>query len=844
MICQPALDHLRPPLLSEGVSSSLRTCLLDTPPSQGVEICSLALECIQSNIIPDLVKEEIVAENMEIDEETDDKGQNKEIKSDQKRDDASLKLFSLSQLLHVVLFSLKTLDNASPLPVVRQSQCRMGEMQQVVGELLHLLSSQQKVVNSKRNVVQRTPKKGKKNSDYKGPEKISESKVGAQWEQRTQEATLLLRYTWVEVDTLFQIHCSKYTPLDLATSETEGHARFLSNIESLISGETFPACLRSPQSPMSCLLLRLLTLQQMKKVLLHTTLLSDPGTAALLNRATQFILSKSDLKMDPDEEQVWDMQIGSVNTSSYSVAHWYLIASNLPLIAPHLREEGVGSVADTLVSSLLSRDIHTGKACPPGCLTTFLISSQLLQSPILPELPSLFSAMVSSLVQRIVTVLKAAHVPKICPTLLKCQEEGIRADSLGKDSRQALTKVIETETIVQDIMSSSETGEMAVMMTDAQKNELLNLLEILSHLNPDGMNSEDLSSVFLLLLFTLTCASRQSDQMAAEPPESGNDADFLVKLIRILTCLAEGRNFQSVLKLIHGGTLLQVVMSSLFLQSKSGRFRATSSSDWLDLIRAVREFIRCLVQLIIIRNSSVRLNLDQFASFLSGQETVSTLIVAHDTADIFGKADRGASILSVHLLLASLMSFSQAMATSLGKSKLLDQTLAQMLSRMTASLGPAVESVLKPWNGCQSVSQPANVLGQAFVVEVVTVMLHCELSSLSVQEDNTQNDVMLGHMSLYQGFCQQILKEISSAQRPLDFLVSSLHFLSAFYKALKTRVGKRKEEEEEGETIKAGKELDELYMQILQKVHKLLTGKTNFFSRTRVGLILYTETVL
>lgn len=806
MICLPALDHIRPPLLSEGVSSTLRTCVLDTPPSQRIEICSLVLESIRSHILPDLEKEGGAVEDMEIGKERDDgNGTTKKQKLVQERDGASLKLFSLSQLLHVVLFSVTTLDNASPLPIVRQSHNLMEGLQQVIKDLLHLLSTEKKAVTSDMSSVQKTPKKGKKHLNDRDPEKVTEITTGALWVQKTQEAALLLRYTWVEVDTLFYIHCSKYTPLDsaqtAAASETESHAPVLTSMESLISTQSDlqPSC-----SPMSCLLLKLLTLQKMKKVLLDAPLLSDPSAAALLNRAARFILAPSEFKVSPGAEQVWDRQIGSVNADSYCVAHWYLIVSNLPLIAPHLGRGDVGLVADMLVSSLLSRETDGGKDRPPGCLTVSLISSQLLQSTILAEMPSLFSATVHSLTQRIITVLKAAHVPKDHSVLLKQREGGVH--SLKRDTRQPLSTLVEKEALVQEILVTSQSGQVAVLMTDAQIRVLVNLLKILMCLNPDGMNSEDLSSIFLLLLFTLTSASVQSDQMAADPPESGGDAVFLVKLLKILTCLSEGRNFQSVLKLIHGGTLLQAVVSSLLWHSNNGRFRATCSSDWLDIIKAIQGFIRCLVQLIIIRNSSVRLNLDQFTCYLTSEETASRHIVA------------SFSNLSVHLLLASLTSFSQAMSSNLGRSKLVDQTLAQMLTRTTASLGPAVESVLKQQAGSQSAAQPAGTLGQAFLVEVVTVMLHSELSSLSVEGESKRKDTKLNHTSLFQAFCQQIIKEISSAQRPMDFLESSLHFLSAFYKATRESGGERGEKEQADGT------LDELYLQILQNVYRLLTG--------------------
>lgn len=792
VICQPALDHPRPPLLSDGTSAMLKTCLLDTPPSQGLEICSSVLESIRRYIPPELVKEERGAEKMEIDG-GEEEGTNKELNIDQERDEASLKLSSLSQLLHVILFSLKTLDNASPLPIVRKSQGMMEEMQQVVKELLPLLSTEKKAVKTNTSSVQRTPRKGKKNLDQKEPEKLPESKTGTLREQNTQEAALLLKYTLVEVDTLFHIHCTKYTPLDSARSGVQSEAEGCAPVPTLLESLP-PSC-----SPMSCLLLKHLTLQQMKKVLLDTPLPSEPSAVVLLNKAAQFILAKSEFEVSLEGEQVWDGQIGSVNASSYLVAHWYLVTSNLPLIVPYLSKEDKGQVADALVRSLLGRQTDKDADRLPGCLTVSLISSQLLQSPVLIELPSLFSATIHSLTQSIIGVLKDATAPTVCPTLLKFQEKANSSEG--------------NKTIVEDILASSKTGEGVVSLTHAQSQTLANLLQILTHLNPDGMNSEDLSSVFLLLLFTLTSTTRQSEQTTANPPESGDDAVFLASLLRTLSCLLEGRNFQSVLKLIHGGALLQAVASSLLWHCNNGRFRATRNPDWLDLIKAVQAFIKCSVQLIITRNSSVRLNLDQFGSYLTSKEMASRHILGLSAAVTSGKADPGASILSVHLLLALLSSFCQALSSNLGKSEQMDQTLTQMLTRTTASLGPAVESIMNS----QTVSQPASTLGQAFVVEVVTVMLHCELSSLSVKEENRQKDTKLSQMSLYQGFCQQILKEISSAHRPMDFLVSSLQFLSAFYTAVRKM-------EEQGEEKTGGKDLDELYMRILQTVHRLLTG--------------------
>ncbi|KAK2920330.1 unhealthy ribosome biogenesis protein 2 homolog [Channa argus] len=798
VICQPALEELRPPLLSEGVSTCLRTCLLDTPPFQGLEICSLVLESVRKYILPDLVA---IAGGGE-----DEKGG---VKVDQ---DSSLKLFSLSQLLHAVLFSLKTLDNASPLPLVRRTQSLMEEMQQLVKDLLQVLSIAKESIKTNISSFQKTPKKGRRNLSLREPEK---SKIRVLWQQKTQDAALLLRYTCVEVDTCFAIHCSKYTSLDTSQIPPESqykdqallNAQALSYIHSLVSADILPVNLHpSPScSPMSSLLLKCLTLQQMKKVLLDGTLLSESSTAAWLNKAAQSIVAQSALEGSLYGEQVWDGQICSVNANSYRVAHWHLVTINLPLIAPYLSKEDTRCISDLLVSSLLTRQTEKEKD-RPLCLTVSLISTQLLQSRIFDELTSLFSATVCSLTRRINGVLVEAHATKSFPVLLKSQEKDL-------DDNLPLSTLGDKEAIVEDILESSKTGKVFVLLSSAQTNELVNLLQILTDLNPDAMTSEQLSSIFLLLLFMLTSTSSQSNPEAEDRSYSGAGAVFQNKLLGILTCLLESKNFQSVLKLIHGGTLLQAVTSSLLWHNNSGRFRTMCSPDWLDLIKAVRGFIGSLVQLIINRNSSVRLNLDQFASFLTSKEITSRQIIAASSAAVTGKPDSGASIRSIHLLLASLTSFSQAMTSNLGKSKQIDQTLTQMLRRTTESLGPTVELVLRPQTVNELVVQPASILGQAFMVEVVTVMLHCELSSLSVENENK---LVLSHMVLYQVYCKQILREMSSAPRPMDFLVSSLNFLSAFYEAAEKTRGDKDE--------KVGNELDELYVQILQSVNRLLTA--------------------
>lgn len=747
VICRSALDQLRLPLLSEEVSASLRSCLQDTPPSHTIDICLSVLKSIK-NLMPLLVRPEILTSESNINSKTTFDME------------SSVKILTLSQLLHSVLFSLKTLDNTSPLPLVRQSQNLMKTMHEVIKELqqpLTKMETQTGMTSAKKKL------------------KVMDLQTNIQCKQNALEATLLLRYAWVEMDTLFRTHCSKYTSLDpvftTSSSETEEQpaSPALVCIQNLLSGVIFSQSSVAVSSPFSSFLLRHLLLQQMKKVLTDPSMLANSSTIALLNQAAIFITSKDELEKCLNSCHEWDGQISNVNASSHLVAYWHLVTSNLPLISPYLGEEDMHCIAKVLVNSQIVR-LTQDKHMPANCLTVSLISSQLLKSPFFAELPSLLSVTVKFLLQSLTRILKAAHKCKAC--------------ALDGEATE-----IKREMLVEDIIAFITNGETCLELSDAQMKDVMNLLQIIEILNPDGMSSEDLSCSFLLLLFILTSTSCQTD----EERDGSIHPKLLKQLLQILGSLLEGTSFPSVLKFIHGGTLLQAAVSSLLCH------RITSAdNDWLDLVREMQVFIKCLVQLIITRSSSVRLNLNQFSSYLSSEEMKKKLTLAPSTTS-------NVSVLTNHILLSSQSAFSQTLTSNLGRSKGLDETLAQMLTETTGALGLAVESVLKPHTDMQ-----VSFISQTFVVEVVTVMLKCELSLLSFENKQTH---LISHMVLYRGFCQQILKEISFAPMPTEFLVSSLGFLSTFYSAIERSEKEHKQ-----------KELDELFMQILHSVQRLLTA--------------------
>lgn len=782
VVCRSPQDDRPPPLLSDSVSTSLRVCLLDIPSSQVLEICSSVLRSIRTCVLPGLVEEHREAETTEADGDP----------RSPERNDASVKLLCLSQLLHVVLFSLKTLDDSSPAPLVRRSSSFMEEMQQTVEELLRLLADEASFRPSSSS-VQKTSKRGRNVVAAGKAGKVSKLRTETSREQKTQEAVLLLRYTWVEVDTLLRTHCSRYTSVHSLPAPP--------GAQSLGSGSVSPSRLHpSPSaSPTSCLLLRLLALQQLKRVLLESASVREGSAAA--KRAVRFIVAEAELEGAelegvgpegaPAGEQVWDGQVSTVTASTYPVAHWHLVVSNLPLLAPHLSGEGVGRVAHTLVGSSLNEENERWRRRPPGSLTLSGVSSQLTRSSAFPELAPVFSATVRCLSRRIVGVLKAGRAPEGAPTFLAVHEEEAAAVSSELDLSRPVFSPATTAAAVKDVLTSSDAREARVLLTDAQTEEFLSLLRVLTSLSPDGMSSEDLSSVFLLLLFTLTSTSGQPVSAGRPEPEG----EFLGELLGALTFLLGGANAQSVLKLVPGGALLQTVLSSFLRRGgRTGTF-----ADRLDAVEAARDFVKSSVRLILVRNSRVKLNLDQF---LTSKEAAGVLSGSESSTP------------SVYLLLASLTSFSEAVISNLGRSKTTNQHLIQTLARTTALLGSAAESLLKRWTACGAGVQPAGVLGQAFVVEVFTVLLNCELALLSEEAEGERTGSQLTYMTLYQMICQQILREISSAPRPADFLLFSLRFLSVFYKTLAVL---RAEEE-------PGEEMDELYVQIVQNVLRLLKG--------------------
>ncbi|KAF4105750.1 unhealthy ribosome biogenesis protein 2 homolog [Onychostoma macrolepis] len=694
VVCRPAVDELRPPLLPETIQKALSKCLLDNPPSQNLEICWLILKKIQCYLLP------------HIQDETSE---------------LVLKVFSLSLLLYAVLFSFKTLDNSTPVLIVKKTQNLMMEMLKVAEDLL------------------------KQNFVTEGP-----------WMEKVQEVTLLLTHTWVEVDTLFQIHCSKYTS---PTASQNGAL-----VDKALT-------LRDMESPLSKLLQNLLALHKLKVHLLKPS--TETSGASEMQKMAQFILKKQELSMMLDANQIWDFQFCTVNANTYMAAHWFLVTSNLPLIAPYLEPNDTSLFAECMLKSLLqSLDASESNLENTG-ISVSLISRQLLESPVLCELPEIFSSVIKCIIKAFFGQLGSSHIQFVSPSFLKpCVE------MVGFEDEE--TNVKRLKAIGQEMLDSVKMSS-SIPLSKTQADRLHQLLKVTSVLNGNAMSSEDYSELFLTLFMLTSCV--QCDESIDLSASIG----LLKELFNVMASLLVVKNSQIILKVVHGSNLLEATMTSLFSRSSKGLFKGLDGLIWLSFLQSVQDFIQSLIQLIIDRKSSMCLNLEKFTSFMV-ESNLTAGVLAVDAGDLC----------SLQLHLVTLSTLCKEMITSLGKNKQLDQTLTHLLEKATSVMEPAIQAMLMR-KGSRQI--------QSFSVEMVTIMIKSELARASISENDGQKKI--SHMAFYRSFCQQILKELSPAPRPMDFRISSIHYLSAFYMA--------------AEKTKAT-DLEELHIKILQSVHALLSG--------------------
>ncbi|NXI56528.1 URB2 protein, partial [Chloroceryle aenea] len=723
VICQPAVDELRLPAFSAGLTVKLQECLLELPPNQILDILCLFVEKCQTLIIP-AVEGSI---------------------------DMALKLLSVSSVLHAFLFNIRSLDDFTPSPVVLRTQSLLAKMQKgIIQPLLELLQ---------------VPRREEEKSDL--------------WLRKATDSALFLVYTWVEVDTLFRVSCSKYvSPIaEIADAVTEpaakhwGISAFLSGLEEQCWERVMELANSFASTSKYCL--ELLTLQKMKMILMLTK-----ADLQALQHAAAFILETGRSTMNTGECEPWDGDISTISELTYPTAHWHLVISNLTILLPYISLKDVEYIANVLLETLVLAKAQEAATDQEPSISIGKVSLGLMQSSFLPELKVLHCAFLTSLIHQIARVLptaardsvdlplqqlSAGHIPWHEEILSPWRPvDLLEAPSENKPPKDELSLSWKTlEKVAQCIVLLAKNG-CPVTLKEDQLETCLALLEITSFLKLDSLLPSDCTRCFLVLLSLV--ANTRADVSCSKLLL----LKFLSTCFHLLRCLQAGRNANSVFKVLHASDILETVMTSQLTASK---FFADVSTVpvWAQYLQEVQAFLENFLQMIIERRQSVKLNLEKFMSFLMNCKP--------DVGAAKSKGWKNWNPAVGQLLLTAFTTVCHVITLYLQQPPEKKLRSADVLS---ALLEPVVLQMVRiVEHGLQSNTQN-QPLPVAFIPSLTT-LLKADLTQ-AVRGGQKEPSAFLEQprIKLYQKFYSEILKELPGAGGNLQFLQPALQFLTVF----------------------------------------------------------------
>ncbi|XP_006868637.1 PREDICTED: unhealthy ribosome biogenesis protein 2 homolog [Chrysochloris asiatica] len=712
VICRPAAEELRRPVLSSGPSIVLSECLTELPPNQILDTWSLMLDKFQSLILPCVLDDP----------------------------DIALKSLSLSSLLHCVMFNMRSLDNSSPLPVVRRTQCMMESMcHELVRPLLHLLT------------------------DLKAPDR-------GLWQQKVSDSALLLAYTWAQVDTMFSLNCSHYHSV---SGPFTGPDLEISNFPSQLPGverkhwkEIEKLTARFDSLGKYCL--EQLYLQKMKRTLMQASWKSEEALQTLKYDAA-YILRSGKESLSQSRVASWDRQVGTVDALTYPVAHWHLIVSNLPMLVPYLGPDDVRYLANVLLRNLPMHKAQEDSAEEGPCITLDKLSKAVLHSPLFPEMQSLQSVFLMCVIAR-------------CSSILISGAQG----DVGLLRRQVPWLFEEDHTVVthwenrlanvgpEDVEPRGEIAQKLLSLVksdfpielDAEQLEsILGLLEVVSALQLDCLSAPYHVHCFLLLLsMVITKLGSHCSSLTLK---------FLMTCYRLLGYLQRGRSARAVFKIMYASDIFQIILTSLFKVSSQFLINIDDPS-WLTFLQVIEAFLEQLMQILIQIKLSLALNFGKIIEFLSSCKQY--------TKAASGKQLRNQSCLGRQLLLVSLTKLCQVLGSFVKEQKqhrepeeVLPELLRQAIQQTGAVL--LLCSVSRATSWCL----PSTYLSS------VTTLLEADMSRHSrngeAEISSVSDKMPFAHTSLYQTVYSQILSELPTLAGNISSFQAGLQFLTLFFLA-------------------------------------------------------------
>ncbi|XP_061846939.1 unhealthy ribosome biogenesis protein 2 homolog isoform X2 [Colius striatus] len=717
VICWPAADELRLPVFSAGLTVKLRECLLELPPNQILDILCLSVEKCQTLIIPAV----------------------------EGSGDMALKLLSVSSVLHAFLFNMRSLDDATPSPVVLRTQSLLAKMQKgIIQPLMEMLQA---------------PRREEEKSDL--------------WLRKACDSALLLAYTWVEVDTLFGFSCSKYVSpaAEVVCAVTPcavrhwGISAFLPAVEEQCWERVTDLANSFASTSKYCL--ELLTLQKMKMILMQT-----PADLQALQRAAAFILESGRSSMSRGESEPWDGDISTISDLTYPTAHWHLVISNLTILLPYISLKDVEYIANLLLETLVLAKAQEPASDQEPSISIGKISLGLMHSSFLPEMKVLHCAFLTSLIHQFAGVLPTAagdpvdlplqqltagNIPWHEEVLASCRAvDPLEATSENKLLKDELSLSWKTLQKVAQCIVLLAKNDCPIVLKESHLESCLALLEIASLLKLDSFLPADCTrcSLVLLSLLVNTRASVSCSKLLL--------MKFLSTCFHLLRCLQAGRNASSVFKVFHASDVLEAVMTS---QLKTCKFftNVLTVPVWAQYLQEVQDFFESFLQMVIERRQSVKLNFEKFMSFLMSCKP-----------DVSAGERKGWNPAAGQLLLMVFTTLCHVVTLYLQQ---LPEKKLQSLDVLSALLEAVVVQMVRTVEHGLQINTRNQPLPVAFIPSVTT-LLKADLSH-AVKKERC-GFLEQPRVKLYQKFYSQILKELPCAGSNLQFLQLALQFLAVF----------------------------------------------------------------
>lgn len=697
LICRPAADELRQPILTSSLSEKLSDFLIQLPPNQILDVWAIILEKCDCDILPD-------------------------IKDDP---DVCLKMVSLSSLLHCLLFNMKSLDNYTPTPVLARFNDLMKQMMD-------------KLIMPSLTLVQQG----------------SVNTVSLAWLPKLCDAVLLLLCTWIEVNTVTKLNCNKYVsqirelPL-LLESSIEGWDFSLFCGDKDCWSKVYKHC--SQLNPVSMFYLELLSIQKMKHILMHYASPTESTQLTLQNAAFLIIHPVSDLKV-PKHHEPWSGNVNLVDSNSFHVAHWHLIASNLLIIFKYIPLPNIYNIADFLLETMPPTQCTKDQTDKESSVSFEDISLALLKSDHFSELPLLQCAFITSIINKCAIALKEKNVLNgICDLLsakdlhwhedfLSSYSKGTKicasdvADGLNSKVAACITNL---EVVVQCILSLANETKF-VELCDSEINHITNIIEFISALKPDSLTPSDQCRCFFLLLSIARTTSLRSLQLAGV-------------CYRLMISLLNGKHAKALFKLLFASDILKTVMICFQPTELEFSDDMENKQYWPEFVSTIQSFFDTLLALVLERKQSCLLNLEKFAEFVF--EFVPKP-KSKDWNSCIGQ------------LLISVLSGLCRVLTACIQEHIVDkkktENVCALLQQSVVTMNMVVKQSLK-------ISAPAHIL-PSFLVSCTTTLLEAELSC--------QDKIKIQNIEVYRCFCLQILRELPYAEKQTLFLKAALRYLA------------------------------------------------------------------